>query len=117
LIVIVTCWFASAIELNQVGAGMVNHPAEYRWSSYHSNRQDKDILCDTPRDLYLQLGHTKIESCESYKLLFERYIRPDVIEKLRNHLCHNYLLGESNGIRRLFPTFFPFFFLQAQHLS
>ena len=31
------------IELNPVGAIMVKHPAEYPWSSYHSNALYRDI--------------------------------------------------------------------------
>ena len=27
------------IELNPIRASMVNHPGEYKWSSYHANAQ------------------------------------------------------------------------------
>lgn len=35
------------IELNPVRAGMVDHPSEYRWSSYQANGAGKAIRCLT----------------------------------------------------------------------
>jgi putative transposase len=83
------------IELNPVRAGMVNHPVEYRWSIYQSNGQGRDIFCVTPHDIYMQLGRTLTERCESYRLLFQQPISPNIIEELREYLCHNYPLGND----------------------
>ena len=44
------------IELNPVRAGMVAHPAEYRWSSYRANAQGEADPVLTPHDLYEALG-------------------------------------------------------------
>jgi putative transposase len=74
---------------------MVNHPAEYRWSNYQSNGQGKNILCVTPHDIYMQLGRTQSERCESYRLLFQQLISPNLIKDLREYLCHYYPLGND----------------------
>jgi putative transposase len=84
------------IELNPVRAGMVNHPTEYRWSSYQANGQGKEIACLKEHNIYLQLGRTKEERCKSYRLLFNQQISSSLIEEVREYLCHNYPLGNDN---------------------
>ena len=44
------------IELNPVRAGMVPHPAEYRWSSYRANAQGEADALLQPHPLYTALG-------------------------------------------------------------
>ena len=44
------------IELNPVRANMVNHPAEYKWSSYVANAQGEPNTVITPHSLYHSLG-------------------------------------------------------------
>ena len=45
------------IELNPVHAGMVEHPAEYRWSSCRGNAQVEPDVLLTPHALYLAMGN------------------------------------------------------------
>ena len=47
------------IELNPVRANMVDHPAEYPWSSYHGNALDKDVVLLSPHHSYQSLGTNK----------------------------------------------------------
>jgi len=47
------------IELNPVRAGMVTHPAEYRWSSYRSNGQGEHQDWLTPHPEYLAPGNSR----------------------------------------------------------
>ena len=49
------------IELNPVRAGMVSHPAEYRWSSYRANAGHTTSSLVTPHAEYLALGNTDQE--------------------------------------------------------
>ena len=42
------------IEMNPVRAGMVEHPAEYPWSSYQANGVGKVIELLTPHERYIQ---------------------------------------------------------------
>lgn len=44
------------IALNPVRAGMVVHPAEYRWSSYRANAQAEENELLTPHEIYRGLG-------------------------------------------------------------
>jgi len=44
------------IEMNPIRAGMVEHPAEYRWSSYRANAQGEFSALRCPHPLYEALG-------------------------------------------------------------
>ena len=44
------------IELNPVRANMVQHPAEYRWSSYRTNGQGEPCFLTTSHPIYTALG-------------------------------------------------------------
>ncbi len=59
------------IELNPVRAGMVSHPSEYPWSSYHFNAlgQPNDLV--TPYLEYLHLGKTAEARQAAYRQLFK----------------------------------------------
>ena len=46
------------IELNPLRAGMVEHPAEYRWSSYRANAQGEAEKLLKQHPIYLALGLT-----------------------------------------------------------
>jgi REP-associated tyrosine transposase len=46
------------IELNPVRAGIVEQPADYRWSSYRSNALGHDDPLVTPHPLYYALGRS-----------------------------------------------------------
>lgn len=54
------------VELNPVRAGLVDHPAQYRWSSYraHANGTPDGLLVDHP--VYHGLGNTTLERCRSW---------------------------------------------------
>jgi putative transposase len=55
------------IELNPVRAGLVRHPAHYRWSSYRANALgDADPLL-SPHALYCALGRSTEERCAAYR--------------------------------------------------
>src|SRR5574337_770254 len=49
------------IELNPVRAGMVKHPRDYLWSSYHANADGEPDELITPHRLYRALGRTDEE--------------------------------------------------------
>src|SRR5574338_75212 len=58
------------IEMNPVRAGMVAHPAEYRWSSYRANAQGETDPVLTPHGLYLALGQQGEDRLGAYRELF-----------------------------------------------
>lgn len=49
------------IEMNPIRAGMVEHPADYRWSSYRTNAQGEPSVLGCPHPLYQALGRASQE--------------------------------------------------------
>lgn len=58
------------IELNPVRAGMVRHPAHYRWSSHRANALGEADALVTPHALYCALGRTPEERRAAYRASF-----------------------------------------------
>ena len=83
------------IELNPVRAGMVEHPAEYRWSSYRANAQgDIDPLIQ-PHAVYVALGSDVADRLASYRELFRYELEPGLVDQIRRATNGNYVLGSS----------------------
>lgn len=89
------------IELNPVRASMVSHPDEYVWSSYQANAMGKKIKGVTPHELYLRLGSNISNRLHAYRHLFKEYISADLIQEMRECLCHDYPLGNDNFRRQI----------------
>lgn len=81
------------IELNPVRAGMVRHPAEYRWGSYRVNAQGEESGFITPHPLHRSLGLTDDERYAAYKELFRYQLDPGLIDEIRQATNGNYALG------------------------
>ncbi len=58
------------IELNPVRAGLVRHPAHYRWSSYRANALGEPDALLTPHALYCALGRDAGERGAAYRRSF-----------------------------------------------
>ena len=58
------------IELNPVRAGIVESPADYKWSSYTANGLGHKIKLQTPHLTYSELGSTIFERAKQYRALF-----------------------------------------------
>ena len=58
------------IEMNPVGAGLVRHPAHYRWSSYRANALGEADMLVTPHALYCALGRSGAERRAAYRAGF-----------------------------------------------
>lgn len=71
------------IELNPLRANMVNHPDEYRWSSYHGNAQGSVDKCISPHDIYLRLGRADEIRRDAYRELFNTTIDTKDLEFIR----------------------------------
>jgi len=61
------------IELNPVRAEMVDHPADYKWSSYQSNAQGQYDKLLQPHMLYKNLGSTLGMRQGAYRELFRNH--------------------------------------------
>lgn len=83
------------IELNPVRAGMVKHPHDYRWTSYHANGDGKPDSLIVPHAEYFGLGLNEEERRANYKALFRAHMEPEVVKEIREATNGNYALGTS----------------------
>jgi putative transposase len=83
------------IELNPVRAGMVDHPAEFRWSSYQANAQGEPDAVIEPHPLYLALGTTAATRQAAYRELFRYELDPGAVDAIRQATNGNYALGDE----------------------
>ena len=83
------------IEMNPVRAGMVDHPGEYRWSSYQSNGQGRESNLISFHPLYLSLGKTETERQLAYQELFRSELESGEIDRIRKATNGNFALGNS----------------------
>lgn len=83
------------IELNPVRAGMVEHPGEYRWSSYTFNGQGVHNPALTPHPLYLALGSDAESRSREYRELFRAHLESALIDEIRQATNSNYALGST----------------------
>ncbi len=71
------------IELNPVRAGMVEHPSQYRWSSYHHNALGKFDILIQAHEKYYALSNNKEVRQKHYSELFTHYIQQEVLLELQ----------------------------------
>jgi len=83
------------IELNPVRANMVEHPADYRWSSYRCNALGEQCRLIKPHFMYEALGSTETARQESYRELFRVNLEPGVIDEIRQATNGNFVLGDN----------------------
>lgn len=83
------------IELNPVRANMVEHPADYRWSSYGANGAGAPVPWLTPHDQYVALGRTGNERLLAYQSLFNSALNPEVLRQIRNAGHYGRAVGNS----------------------
>lgn len=84
------------IELNPVRARLVEHPGEYKWSSYTGNAQTDDETFISYHPIYLALSETGDDRRYVYRELFQRHLDNDVIHQIRDALNHELVLGRSH---------------------
>jgi putative transposase len=83
------------IELNPVRANMVEHPAEYEWSSYRVNAQGENNNLIIPQDFYLDLGLEVKKRLAVYRTLFKDQLNAKLINEIRESTNGNYELGSA----------------------
>jgi len=83
------------IEMNPVRAGMVAHPAEYRWSSYLCNAQGEVANLVRPHSLYLALGGDDATRCAAYREFFRYQLDPGLVDQIRTATNGGYVLGSE----------------------
>lgn len=83
------------IEMNPVRAGMVEHPAEYRWSRYRANAQAEQSALITRHALYQALDEADGARTEAYRELFRHQLDSGLVDQIRSATNGNYALGSS----------------------
>lgn len=84
------------IEMNPVRAGMVEHPGDYRWSSYASNAQGKCHTLLQQHPLYRSLGKTVEECTYAYRELFRSQLNDEDVHDIRDALNQQLVLGRDD---------------------
>ena len=83
------------IELNPVRAQMVDHPADYPWSSYQVNGQGRKSELLTSHDEYNRLANSDTLRQKHYRDLFDTQMEHGLITEIRQSTNGNYALGNE----------------------
>ena len=83
------------IEMNPVRAGMVDHPAKYRWSSYAANALGTDNAILTAQAEYTALAQLPENRQSAYRSLFDRVTNFDELTLFREALQTGTPLGNE----------------------
>ena len=89
------------IELNPLRAGMVDHPADYAWSSYGCNGQGAEDELISPHPLYTALGPSRGVCCKNYRELFHAHLETNLINNIRLATNGNYALGDARFCKEI----------------
>jgi putative transposase len=89
------------IELNPVRAGMVTHPSDYRWSSYHFNALGQPNALVIPHLEYRRLGKTIEARQAAYRQLFKHRISNDSLNEIREATNKAWVLGNDRFKARI----------------
>lgn len=89
------------IELNSVRAGMVAHPAEYRWSSYRANARGETDALLSPQAVYLAQGLDEASRWAAYRELFRFELEPGLVDEIRRATNGNFALGNARFVAEI----------------
>jgi putative transposase len=81
------------IEMNPVRARMVQHPAQYEWSSHRGNVGLGSDSLITPHRLYLRLGEDDVRRKQAYRELFGALVAEQDLRAIRDAVNGGYALG------------------------
>ncbi|MFK7730003.1 MAG: transposase [Pseudomonadales bacterium] len=84
------------IELNPVRANMVEHPRDYRWSSYGANGDGEENAILTPHPAYLAIAEEDNRRLVGYQALFNYPLNQGVVDRIRGATNGNYALGSKS---------------------
>jgi putative transposase len=100
---LLTCY--RYVELTPVRAQeMVEHPAEYAWSSYRCNAHGESNELILPHEVYLRLGKTPQERQVAYRGLFTDQLPDRDVEEIRRATNKAWVLGSQEFKERMEKT-------------
>ena len=88
------------IELNPVRAGIVNHPAEYPWSSHAHYVLGRTNALITEHPAYLGLGNDSGERRSAFQSLFHEELGPPILTTIRNATNAGAAMGSEEFLTR-----------------
>jgi putative transposase len=89
------------IELNPVRAGLVRHPGEYRWSSYHANADGSPDDLVEAHEVYRRLGQSEEHRRSIYRQLFDTELHDVEVDTIRQATNRNWALGNDRFKERI----------------
>jgi putative transposase len=89
------------IECNPVRAQMVQHPAQYRWSSFGANGEGKASTLITARAEYLALGGDAMSRRANYLELFRSELDEVELKEIRSAANGSYALGAERFLKEI----------------
>jgi putative transposase len=89
------------IELKPVRAGVVDQPADYRWSSYQANTQAEFSPLLVPHPFMQALGTNKAEIKNAYRELFNYPLDNSLLDDIRSATNGNLVLGSERFQRQI----------------
>jgi putative transposase len=93
------------VELNPVRAQeIVEHPAEYAWSSYRCNAHGEANELISPHEVYLRLGQTPLERQVVYRGLFKEQLLERDVEEIRRATNKAWVLGSREFKEKIEKT-------------
>ena len=76
-------------------ARIVEHAADYPWSSYQYNGMGKPIKLITSHILYQQLGQEPQDRQANYRALFDAHMSQCTLDEIRESTNKAWVLGDS----------------------
>lgn len=83
------------IELKPVRGNMVEHPADYEWSSYRSNGMAKVTRLWSPHPVYSALGETADKRASAYREIFKGHLDDELIMQISDATDQGMALGSE----------------------
>jgi putative transposase len=83
------------IELNPVRAAIVVDPADYPWSSYHSNAEESVAAWLRPHPEFLSLDDDPLRRRTIYRALIQDGVEQALLNDIRQATCGGYALGSE----------------------
>lgn len=80
---------------------MVEHPAEYKWSSYRVNAHGESSNLIIPHLIYESLGLDDQTRQSVYRELFRYQLEPKLVDEIRQATNGNYVLGDTKFIQQI----------------
>jgi putative transposase len=83
------------IEMNPVRARMVEHPGDYRWSSYRANAIDESAELIDEHPVFSAMASKRSHRRHAYRELFRQDLDEEAIRQVRENLNRELVLGRA----------------------